>query len=460
MTLMLTRTVLTLLLLLPSAVSAQELDKAVSAVVRISGMRDGTPVRGSGFVVGLDRDKATIVTASHVIEGVQQLEVTFAIDRTESFPIGTVLGKEFANQRGLAVFQVRGALPAGMATLSFDTESQILRGEELFLLGFPQRAKAPLALRRTFAGPDGNFLQLDLPAGEGFSGAPVLRKGKVVGVVVDEDTQLTFAVKALVAQDAVIGWGGRLSQTSTPVTRSVPETKPSVAAPKQCVPREESSENGIVFVRICPGTFTMGSAENDKTAGGNEKPAHQVTLSEFWIGKTEISNAQYRRFRSDHKGENNLPATDVSWADAKAACEHFGGHLPTEAEWEYASRAGSPAAWSFGNDEKMLGEYARYGGKSGGKPHPVGTRKANVWGLHDMHGNVWEWVADWYGPYPREAQTDPAGPKTGQFFRSLRGGAFFNSPRYLRSAFRNFIPPSLRGGGIGFRCARSPRRQP
>jgi sulfatase-modifying factor enzyme 1/trypsin-like peptidase len=444
LSLMLPRITLALLLLLPAAASAQDLDTAVSALVRISGTRAGTPVRGSGFVVGLDLNKATIVTASHVIEGVQQLEVTFAVDLTESFSAGAVLGMESGNPRGLAVFLVRGALPAGVTTLSFGTEDQLQRGEDVFLLGFPEMATAPLALRMSFAGPDGNFLRLDRPAGEGLSGAPVLRNGKAVGVVTEEDPRLTYAVKASMAQGAVIGWGGKLGGQVV----------------EECRAGELRTESGIDYVRICPGTFTMGSAENDPQAYDDERPAHQVTLkSEIWIGKTEITNKQYRRFQRNHQGEDELPATGVSWDEAKAACESFGGRLPTEAEWEYAARAGSRTAWSFGDDEKLLGEHAWYAENSDNKPHPVATRKPNGWGLYDMHGNVQEWVADWRAPYKKGPQTDPTGPETGEY-RVLRGGAFNLSPRFLRSADRFRFGPVFRGRVIGFRCARSPGRQP
>ena len=122
-------------------------------------MRNGTSVRGTGFVIVLDRDRATILTASHVIEGVQELKATFSGDAT-SFPVGTVLGMESGNPRGLAVFEIRGALPAGLTALSFDAEVQPQRGEDLFVVGFPQMAKSPLTLRRTFAGRDGNVAQL------------------------------------------------------------------------------------------------------------------------------------------------------------------------------------------------------------------------------------------------------------------------------------------------------------
>jgi formylglycine-generating enzyme required for sulfatase activity len=204
----------------------------------------------------------------------------------------------------------------------------------------------------------------------------------------------------------------------------------------------------------------MGSPAKDPQTAPDERPAHKVTLSEFWIGKTEITNKQYRSFDSKHPGEAALPAAEVIRTDAKAACEHFGGDLPTEAQWEYAARAGSRTAWSFGDDEKRLVEYAWYDGNSK-ELHAVGTKKPNAWGLHDMYGNAWEWVADWYGPYPSDAQTEPTGPSAGNYpLYILRGGAFFDPPRNLRSAARATIEPDMINWYIGFRCVRGPRRQP
>jgi formylglycine-generating enzyme required for sulfatase activity len=228
----------------------------------------------------------------------------------------------------------------------------------------------------------------------------------------------------------------------------------SAASPAvACTLGEELIENGITYVHICGGTFTMGSAASDLQAADDEKPAHEATLHEFWLGKTEVTNQQYRRFRPDHKGEDDLPATEVSWEDARAACAFFGGRLPTEAEWENAARAGNSSTWPF-DEEKQLGEYAWYGENSDNKPHAVGTRKPNPWNLADMHGNVWEWVADWYGKYPSSTQNDPSGPATGEY-RVLRGGSFVsNNPWSLRPAFRIAGKPSERLKIFGFRCAR------
>ncbi len=463
------RAVLALLLLLPAAVSAQDLDRAVSALVRISGERGGTPVRGSGFVVGLDRGKATIVTASHVIEGVERLSVTFAADLSEHFPAGDVLGMEAGHSRGLAVFQVRGEIPSGVTALSFETEVRPALGATLFLLGFPQRSATPRTAQRVLSAPSGPLLLIDQGVGEGHSGGPVLQNGKVVGVVTDTDEQTTYAVNAVVAREALVGWGVRLGG-STPPAASAPRTTPAAqatrpAAPapsKPCVPGEERTETGMVFVRLCPGTFTMGATANDPEAQDREKPAHEVTLNELWIGKTEVTNEQYRRFRARHQGEAQLPAIDIGWDEAKAACEHFGGRLPTEAEWEYAARAGSRTVWSFGNEETKLGAYAWYQENAGSRLQPAGTRKPNAWGLHDLHGNAWEWVDGWHGPYPGAKRQ----PWDKSDTRVVRGGSFANPPAFLRSSMRGAVQPaSLRSGFrakfqigiaphlIGFRCA-------
>lgn len=286
----LNRAALALLLLFPAATSAQDLDKAVSAVVKISGTKDGTPVRGSGFVVGLDHDKAAIVTASHVIEGVQQLEVTFGVDSTQSFPAGRVLGMETGNPRGLAVFQVSGALPAGVITLTFETEAQLQRGEDIYLLGYPYMAMKPLALRMTFSSPDGNFLQLSPAAGDGGSGAPVLRQGKVLGVVVDETPQLSFAVNALVARAALNGWSIKLGeQSSAQTTNSATQTKPA---------EPEDKHGGQ---RTDPFDFFFGPrhppASEDKLGGPSSTPAPSTA----WL------NIQYQGLSSDLRSTYGIP---------------------------------------------------------------------------------------------------------------------------------------------------------
>jgi len=236
---------------------------------------------------------------------------------------------------------------------------------------------------------------------------------------------------------------------------------------------------GMDFVRIPGGTFLMGSA--DGAAPDNEKPQHWVTIGKpFYLGKYEVTQAQWQAVMGSSPyvetrnndfyqlpgmakrltGPNN-PAT-VSWNDAQEFIKRLNateGHkryrLPTEAEWEYAARAGTTTAYSFGDDAADLGRFAWYGEDfASGSTHPVGQKEANGWGLHDMHGNVWEWVQDWYGEryYADSPARDPQGPPTGAK-RVVRGGSWHQSATSWRSAFRRRYDPDYRGISIGFRLA-------
>ncbi|WP_052122345.1 formylglycine-generating enzyme family protein [Chelonobacter oris] len=235
---------------------------------------------------------------------------------------------------------------------------------------------------------------------------------------------------------------------------------------------------GMEFVEIPAGTFLMGSAADDPQAYDVEKAQHQVTISKaFYIGKYEVTQAEwekimgeppYQRTRSnpyyqlpgmkERITRPNHPAT-VSWNDAQAflnrlnqldADHHY--RLPTEAEWEYAARAGSQTAYSFGDNEQELGNYAWFGEDfSRGGTHPVGQKRPNPWGLYDVHGNAWEWVNDWFtSRHSPTAQTDPQGAPSGRD-KTVRGGSWHNTATSWRSAFRKPYSPDYRGISIGFR---------
>ena len=223
------------------------------------------------------------------------------------------------------------------------------------------------------------------------------------------------------------------------------------------------------MVLIRPGKFMMGSPETEKGRFDHEVQ-HEVTISKpFYMGVTEVTQAQYEAVMgtnpSHFKGATK-PVEPVSWNDAAEFCKKLSEktrqavRLPTEAEWEYACRAGTQTAFSFGDDPSALGDYAWWDGNSGKTPHPVGQKKPNAWGLYDMHGNVWEWCADWYEGLQKGPVTDPSGPATDNGVRGsrvLRGGAwYFGGSDYFRCAFRNYsyFAPPLRGPS-GFRCART-----
>jgi len=217
------------------------------------------------------------------------------------------------------------------------------------------------------------------------------------------------------------------------------------------------------LVRIRPGKFMMGSPDSEVGREGSEGPQHEVTISKpFYLSVTEVTQAQYEavmgRNPGHYKGPVN-PIECVSWKDASDLClrlsekTHKTVRLPTEAEWEYACRAGSKTAFSFGNSDNALAECAWSKDNSPGTTHPVGQKKPNAWGLYDMHGNVWEWCADWYGEYPKGSVTDPAGPGSGPV-RVLRGGSWQEGPLGCRSSRRVRVnSPVYVDGGVGFRVA-------
>jgi formylglycine-generating enzyme required for sulfatase activity len=193
---------------------------------------------------------------------------------------------------------------------------------------------------------------------------------------------------------------------------------------------------------------------------------HEVTQAQY----EKVMGAKPSYFHGDEiKGSSsNHPVEQVSWEDAVEFCNKLSDlpeekaagrvyRLPTEAQWEYACRAGSKTAYSFGESSKSLGNYAWFYENSNDQTHPVGQKKANAWGLYDMHGNVWEWCSDWYGDYPKGALSDPTGPKEGSF-RVYRGGSWYDEAAYCRSVYRLRFNPSDRSlfNGGGFRVALSP----
>jgi formylglycine-generating enzyme required for sulfatase activity len=242
------------------------------------------------------------------------------------------------------------------------------------------------------------------------------------------------------------------------------------------------------FVRIEGGTFTMGSPSNEPEREGDELQ-HRVTLSAFYMGKNEVTQAEYQSVMgtnpSNFKG-SNLPVEQVSWYDAVDYCNRLsqqdsltpaytisgtniscnwnanGYRLPTEAEWEYACRAGTTTPFSTGNNittsqANYDGNYPYNNNAKGiyrDKTTTVGSFEPNLWGLFDMHGNVWEWCWDWIDSYSSGAQTNPRGPVSGTL-RVVRGAGWTDYARNLRSANRGDNPPSDSGSMIGFRIVRN-----
>jgi formylglycine-generating enzyme required for sulfatase activity len=217
----------------------------------------------------------------------------------------------------------------------------------------------------------------------------------------------------------------------------------------------------VKLVRIRPGTFMMGSPDSEQGRDMNEGPQHEVTISKpFYMGVTEVTQAQYEAVMGGNpsifKGATN-PADNISWNDATEFCKKLSEktgkkvRLPTEAEWEYACRAGSKTKFCFGDSDAGLADYAWYKANSGDTTHPVGQKKPNAWGLYDMHGNVWEWCANWLGDYPKGVVTDPQGPETGSA-PVLRGGGWGDFPPVCRPALRFKRNSGYRYSNVGLRA--------
>lgn len=211
-------------------------------------------------------------------------------------------------------------------------------------------------------------------------------------------------------------------------------------------------KDGLTYLWIPSGTFRIGCSQGDRECNSDEKPPRQVTLTRgFWLDQTPVTQQAYARVTgqnpSQFKGAN-LPVENVDWNEAKAYCTAVGGRLPTEAEWEYAARAGVTSS-RYG---KKLDDIAWYFGNSGFQSHEVGKKQTNDFGLADMLGNVWQWVADWYGMYPSGDRSDPPGAEAGQF-RVLRGGSWYFDAKYVRLSSRDKNEPGSRSHDIGFRCA-------
>lgn len=216
---------------------------------------------------------------------------------------------------------------------------------------------------------------------------------------------------------------------------------------------------GMEFLRPPSGSFVMGSNEYD-----DEKPMHKVEITGFWLGRFPVTQGEWMQIMGSNPSKFQLsdrhPVDNVSWYDVQEFIAKLNERteviyrLPTEAEWEYGCRSGTSSRYYFGNEDAAAQQYAWFALNANGSTHPVGEKLANSWGFHDMSGNVWEWVADWYGSeyYSQSPDSNPQGPDTG-IDRITRGGGWYGGSVSLRPAFRRNIPPGTRRDGTGFRLA-------
>jgi len=315
-----------------------------------------------------------------------------------------------------------------------------------------------------------------LTAGSGYTGSPTVSieaPPKELGLVLEMVPKLT--VVGPPGSLARVEWGADISGPWTVWSNvvvsveglvlvdlapgSVRRFYRAVASPRPAGPGG--------FVWIPPGTFLMGSPVGEEGRDLDE-PQHTVTLTQgFWLSDHEVTQSEYQAVMGNNpsyfKGDLNRPVEQVSWDEAVLYCqklterERAGGRitaqqayrLPTEAEWEYAARAGTTGA-----RYRELDTITWWIGNAGNQMRPVKQKAPNAWGIYDMHGNVWEWCSDWYVEYPTGSVTDPRGPSSGSS-RVLRGGSWFDVASGARSAFRLWVDPGYRSFNLGFRPALS-----
>jgi formylglycine-generating enzyme required for sulfatase activity len=300
---------------------------------------------------------------------------------------------------------------------------------------------------------------------------------------------------SLLLAGGMIGYG---EEPEPVVEKPKPAMEKAVAAQKECsqrlgLPIEITNSIGMKLKLIPAGEFMMGSAKSPQEIIrmfelpeffakylAAEHPQHKIRITKpFYLGMYEVTQAEYEKVMAENpsrfstggggadsvsgKDTSGYPVETVSWEDAVEFCKRLSAkegktyRLPSEVEREYACRAGTTTEWYCGDNEDELGRVAWYGKNSGGTPHPVGTKEANAWGLFDVHGNVWEWCADWldFDYYAKSPPSDPPGPEMGSF-RGIRGGGWYGTAVLCRSAYRYGDGPELRFYGLGFRVARSP----
>jgi len=276
---------------------------------------------------------------------------------------------------------------------------------------------------------------------------------------------------------------------------AAPASPTAAARARQPSTAWTSPSTKIAFVRLEGGEFMMGSPASDEDADHEEKPQHNVRISPFLLGVTEVTQSQHMavmgtnpsHFSKYGGGKDQVagqstdrhPVETVSWLDAIKYCNALskqdrlmpyydiagdnvrvpiikgpGYRLPTEAEWEYACRAGKESRYSFGDDQSEMRDYAWCVSNAASTTHPVGEKRPNDFGLYDMHGNVWEWCWDWFDNeyYARSPADDPSGP-SGASDRVIRGGGWCRAPRNCRSAGRDWDPPAKVYNVLGFRLA-------
>jgi formylglycine-generating enzyme required for sulfatase activity len=455
---------------------------------------------GTGFAISPD---GYLITASHVTKGADLVRVVFKNGKTLD---ARVIKEEHGLD--LAVLKVDLKTPNYLGV----TSRTLGLGDDVYTIGYP----SPLILGTSQKFTKGSIssitglgnssfqYQVSVPIQPGNSGGALVSEesGEVTGIIVStlkgkdvvgfNPQNVNYALKSSFIKPILEAL--EIDLTSPAVVSKIKSDRRKKVMDSTCMvvtctfstsPVEGKpftiSDLSMEMLWVKPGTFEMGSLLSEKV-----EIRHSVTLADgFWLGKHEVTQTQWQKVMRSNpsllKG-GDRPVETVSWTDVTSFCdklttlERTAGRLPagmayqlpTEAQWEYSCRAGTKTAFSFGEASGELHRYANYADLNtdfdwSDNAHddgfentsPVGSYKANAWGFLDMHGNVWEWCADWYGDYPRGTVRDPVGPTDGSY-RVLRGSSWDFSAFNARSANRSGLVPTFRSNNLGFRLSLRP----
>jgi formylglycine-generating enzyme required for sulfatase activity len=478
---------------------AQDYDVLSQGVVKIVSRSPGGQLRtGTGFIVKLEPLMAYIVTAAHVVAGDSEPTIYFAARR--NVPVtGRVVKNDLGLDVSLLLVQGRDNLPAGTLAIGLARGQTIKRGEQVATIGFPAGLGDWAVTSSTIGTQEGSKLTLSGTIAEGNSGGPVLRGDNVVAMITSVQGIAGLAIPALFLDYTLKGWGVEAAERPGPAvaaTTPVPVTTPTAPARKPALKAGDTfkdCDDCPEMVVVPAGQFRMGSPDGEKGRQPDESPVHQVTIpADFAVSKFEITRGQFARFvratgrnmsgskwlDPGFRQADDHPVVYVSFEDANAYAEWLAKEtgkpyrLLSEAEWEYAARAGMPSSRYWGDGEEQACTYANVADRQAKAKHPgwttfdcddgypetapVGKFRPNAFRLYDMLGNVSEWTQDcWNGSYQGAPINGSAWLSGECNQRVVRGGSWSIEPGLVRSADRDRGDSDYRIGYLGFRVSRT-----
>ncbi len=446
---------------------AQLVEQLTPNVVAIKATFAGPEVEnGFGFITAEKNGRLYLATAAHVVRGVdkdkiaQKIEVRFSND-LRWVPATYI---KHWDQEDLALLELEKPYYAQWQPQCADLSPGGSKKVRFIGLNEEEPNWVDPGLDGNIFRQDDKMLHFAIGTiGRGTSGAPLLSPQGIVGLITEDADRTSRALKITQIQTLFSG-GGKLPYYGLLPTNTIaapPIKKADEPVPTPISPIEEADAYGLIPIK--GGAFIMGCTdEQGSDCYGDEKPSHRVTVSDFKLGKYEVTQAQWNKIMGSNPSKfsncDECPVEQVSWDDIQAFLRKLNFQtgknyrLPSEAEWEYASRGGNKSGGYKYAGSNTIDDVAWFTENAGSKTHPVGGKRPNELGLYDMSGNVYEWCQDWFGNYSSGSQNNPSGASTGSH-RVNRGGGWDGPARDCRVSNRGYDAPASRFYNLGFRLA-------